>query len=75
MIAFHVQEKQRYSFLSRDIVVTQYFQKIYMTKGNGEGRDLLRYIRNGIAHGNATIFSRDHTYLIELINFDKDAKT
>lgn len=51
------------------------YPKIYMTKGNGEGRDLLRHIRNGIAHGNATIFPRDHTYVIELIDFDKDAKT
>ena len=60
--------KQRYRSNSK-------LPKIYLAKGNGEGRDLLRHIRNGIAHGNATIFSRDHTYAIELIDFDKDAKT
>lgn len=60
--------KQRYRSNSR-------FPKIIMTKGNGEGRDLLRHIRNGIAHGNATIYPRNQTYVIVFIDFDRDSKT
>lgn len=39
-------------------------------KESSEARDLLRHIRNGIAHGNATVFCRDGEYYFEIIDFN-----
>ena len=39
-------------------------------KEASEARDLLRHIRNGIAHGNATVFCRDGEYYFEIIDFN-----
>lgn len=72
---FSYEVKTKIQFPKRKYRKDSNFPKLYMTNGNSEGRDLLRHIRNGIAHGNSTIFPRDQTYVIEFIDFDKDSKT
>ena len=44
---------------------------VIMIKGSGEGKDLIRHIRNGIAHGRATLCTRKGTRCLELIDYGK----
>ena len=44
-------------------------------KGNGEARDLLRHIRNAVAHNNATVFNRRGKCFFEFKDFLSDGKT
>lgn len=48
---------------------------IQLGNGNGESRDLLRHIRNAVAHNNASIFNRQGNYYFQFIDFASDKKT
>lgn len=45
---------------------------IMMTKGDGEAKDLIRHIRNGIAHGKAALFKQNSRLYIEIVDFSKN---
>lgn len=42
---------------------------VIMIKGSGEGKDLIRHIRNGIAHGRATLCTRKGARCLELTDY------
>lgn len=44
---------------------------VIMIKGAGEGRDLVRHIRNGIAHGRAMLCTRQGTRCLEMTDYGK----
>lgn len=44
---------------------------IMMCKGDSEAKDLVRHIRNGIAHGKAEISKYEGTLYIEIIDYTK----
>ena len=44
---------------------------IMMCMGDSEGKDLVRHIRNGIAHGKATISKYNGILYIEIIDYSK----
>lgn len=44
---------------------------VIMINGSGEGRDLVRHIRNGIAHGRVTLCTRNGTRCLELTDYGK----
>ncbi len=44
--------------------------KVVMTKGNGETKDLVRHIRNGIAHGNSTLIKNNGKLNIEIMDYN-----
>ncbi|MBQ6381375.1 MAG: hypothetical protein IJJ41_07245 [Clostridia bacterium] len=46
--------------------------EILMVKGNGEGKDIIRHVRNSIAHGNASISKLNGTPYIEIIDKNKN---
>lgn len=46
---------------------------IYMSAGESYARDLLRHIRNGIAHGKAEVYAVKTELLIELLDFGKES--
>lgn len=46
---------------------------IYMSAGESYARDLLRHIRNGIAHGKAEVYAVETELLIELLDFGKES--
>ena len=44
-----------------------------MKESNSIGKDFIRHIRNGIAHGQTKIIKRENTLYIEILDFkDKD---
>ena len=45
----------------------------YIAKGNSEARDLIRHIRNGIAHGNIHVHALDGELIVELLDFGKES--
>ena len=48
---------------------------IYMAKGESEARDLVRHIRNGIAHGNIELYEVDGVVIAEILDFGKDGNS
>lgn len=44
---------------------------VLMTKGDGEAKDLIRHIRNGIAHGKTNILKINNELYIEIIDYTK----
>lgn len=44
---------------------------IMMVKGDSEVKDLVRHIRNGIAHGKTTLFKQNGVLFIEIVDFSK----
>ncbi len=48
---------------------------IYMQNDEAECKDLVRHIRNGFAHGNATIRTIDKKQYIEIYDFGKSNRT
>lgn len=44
---------------------------VVMKKDDGQGRNFIRHIRNGIAHGKAEVFKRDGKLLIRIIDYGK----
>lgn len=44
---------------------------IIMIKGSGEARDIVRHLRNGIAHGRAVLCTRQSTRCLELTDYGK----
>ncbi len=47
---------------------------ILMTRGDGEAKDLIRHIRNGIAHGNAKIVNVSGERYIEILDYSKGGR-
>ena len=47
---------------------------IMMVKGDGEARDLIRHIRNGIAHGKTNVLKKNNELYIEIFDYSKDNK-
>lgn len=45
----------------------------YITRGNSEARDLIRHIRNGIAHGHIHVHELDGELIVELLDFGKES--
>lgn len=48
---------------------------IYMQNDEAECKDLVRHIRNGFAHGNATIRTIEKTKYIEIYDYGKSNRT
>ena len=46
--------------------------KIYMSKSNGEGRDLIRHIRNGIAHGKTYPYKHNGVLCVKIFDYNKN---
>ena len=44
--------------------------KVIMTRGDGEAKDIIRHIRNGIAHGKSTIYKTKGTTFIEILDYN-----
>ena len=44
---------------------------VIMVKGNGQAKDIVRHLRNGVAHGRATLCTRNSVRCIELTDFGK----
>lgn len=44
---------------------------IMMTKGDSEARDLIRHIRNGVAHGRTNLIHQKDGWYIEIIDYSK----
>ena len=42
-----------------------------MVKGSGEAKDIVRHIRNGIAHGRAALCTRSGVRCLERIDYGK----
>lgn len=51
------------------------FPQIWIGNGSSEGRDWVRHIRNGIAHGNTTVRKIKDEYVAEMLDFHTDGKT
>lgn len=47
---------------------------IFMKKGESEGRDIVRHIRNGIAHGGTRVYHANKELYIEIIDYGKKRK-
>lgn len=45
---------------------------VYMNQSNSEGRDFLRHLRNGIAHGRTAVYNKGGKLYLELVDY-KDA--
>ena len=45
---------------------------IMMTRGESESKDLVRHIRNGIAHGKTATFKRENELYIEIVDYSKN---
>lgn len=41
---------------------------IMMTKGDGEAKDLIRHIRNSIAHGKTNVFKQNSELYVEIVD-------
>lgn len=48
---------------------------VIMIKGSGEAKDIIRHIRNGIAHGRVVLCTRNGTRCIELKDYGKSRQT
>ncbi len=48
--------------------------KVLFSNGASECKDLIRHIRNGIAHGNTVCFSNNNELYIEIKDFDSSGK-
>lgn len=70
--SFH-QSKKSLSFPCSGSYSQLYVPSIYMSAGESYARDLLRHIRNGIAHGNARVYDFENELLIELLDFGKES--
>ena len=46
--------------------------KVIMVKGSGESKDLIRHIRNGIAHGRYNLFRKEGKLYIELLDYSNN---
>lgn len=51
------------------------YPQVWMAKGGAEGRDWVRHIRNGIAHGNVTVRMIKGECVLEILDFHSDEKT
>lgn len=47
--------------------------EFYFAKGESESKDLIRHIRNGIAHGNIGLYEVDGELMVELLDFGKES--
>lgn len=46
----------------------------YVARGESIAKDLIRHIRNGIAHGNITLHDIKGNLIVELLDFGKESK-
>jgi|GEM_PF-852538 hypothetical protein len=46
----------------------------YVARGESIAKDLIRHIRNGIAHGNITLHDVKGNLIVELLDFGKESK-
>lgn len=46
----------------------------YVARGESIAKDLIRHIRNGIAHGNITLYDIKGNLIVELLDFGKESK-
>jgi hypothetical protein len=44
---------------------------VFIANGSSEGRDWIRHIRNGIAHGHIEVYDRDGSLVLEILDFGK----
>ena len=44
---------------------------IFIANGSSEGRDWIRHIRNGIAHGHIEVYDREGSLVLEILDFGK----
>lgn len=51
------------------------FPQFWIGKGSSEGRDIVRHIRNGIAHGNTKVRTINSQHIIEICDYQVDGKT
>ena len=70
-------EKNYHYGKSKDITFPQIGEKFciptfYIHKGECEGRDLVRHIRNGIAHGRTTFYKVKSELYIQICDFGKE---
>ena len=45
----------------------------YLARGQSESKDLIRHIRNGIAHGNVNLHMGKRELIVELLDFGKES--
>lgn len=48
--------------------------KMLLSKGDAEARDIVRHIRNGIAHGKTAVLKLEGTLYIEILDYSIDKK-
>lgn len=48
--------------------------KILLAKGDGEAKDFIRHIRNGIAHGKTSIIKKGDVLYIEIVDYSNSKK-
>ena len=70
--------KDNYEYCKRDEIIfpTKFDKndpvKIKMVAGNGEARDIIRHIRNGVAHGQSKLLTGKEITYIEIIDYNKN---
>ena len=72
----HFSEKNYHYGKNKDMVFPQNGEEFciptsYMYKGESEGRDLVRHIRNGIAHGRTKFYKVKSELYIQICDFGK----
>lgn len=67
-----------YYYVKRDTIIFPksgdrfHTPTFYMKKGDSEGKDLVRHIRNGIAHGRTNFYTVKSELYIEICDFGKE---
>lgn len=69
---FHYDAKKNIQFPTKGTYKQYNVPTIFMSRGESEGRDLIRHLRNGIAHGNVDVFFLNNEPILELLDFGKE---
>ena len=67
----HYESAKRLSFPKK----AQRYPQVWISKGSSEGRDWVRHIRNGIAHGNVTVRANTAEPIVEIKDYMSDCTT
>ena len=70
---FHYGSKKNIVFPKQGEYQCHPLLTFYIAKGESETKDLIRHIRNGIAHGNVGLHESNGELIVELLDFGKES--
>lgn len=66
--------KKKLTFPKRGEYLNHQPFTFYVARGESIAKDLIRHIRNGIAHGNINLYDIKGNLIVELLDFGKESK-